>query len=105
MGRFPALHRVRKKGGSVCTASGSGSGSALNNYGNGQKALTSKVHLIDVPVGQFSNERESQNRHSSKGIINLADSLPAARSEIMCADTSINIGIEATIMSEHKHVT
>ena len=42
------------------------------------------VHLIDVPVGQFSNERESQNRHSSKGIFNLADSLPAAaRSEIL----------------------
>ena len=64
MGRFPALHRVRKKGGSVSTGSGSdsGSGSVLKNYGNGQKALTSKVvHLIHV--GQFSNERESRNRN------------------------------------------
>ena len=110
--RFSALHTVRKKGvvsgsvsGSVsasASASGSGSGSAsgseLSNSGNGQEALTSRVHLIDVGraiVAGMGLKREGESESSSKGIFNLADSLPAARSEVMgyASNLLLNAGI------------
>ena len=102
--RFSALHTVRKKG--VVSGSGSGSGSAsasasgseLSNSGNGQEALTSRVHLIDVGraiVAGMGLKREGESESSSKGIFNLVDSLPAARSEVMgyASNLLLNAGI------------
>ena len=102
--RFSALHTVRKKGvvsgsGSAsASASASASGSELSNSGNGQEALTSRVHLIDVGraiVAGMGLKREGELESSSKGIFNLADSLPAARSEVMgyASNLLLNAGI------------
>jgi nucleoside-diphosphate-sugar epimerase len=89
-----ALHTVRKgRGGDWSRQLGNGN---MNENGK-EEGVTSRIHLVDVGRAIVAGMKQSQ---SMNGVFNLADSLPAARSEVM--HYAYNLLLDSNVTPE-KH--